>query len=603
MTDTKSKNLLFVDFETYFSTKEKYDLKNISMVEYIRDKRFKPLGVAVCNVDNEPEWLSLDALQLSEEFGWDEVDVVSHNVKFDGFILIEHFGICPRSFIDTKSMARAVLGKTISGYSLRELAKHFGLPEKGLLQTDGLLNLTIQQEKELAEYCKHDVWLCREIFLRLAEAFPENQYAAMNQTIEMFVYPKLQLNKKLLEDAYEKEKARREESILRTNIPKEEFSSNKLFPEMLIKAGYTVPSKKSPTTGKLIPALSLNDPEFLALGNTQDPVLKGLYEARVAAKSTLLETRCENLVKLADTGPWPFDVEFSGATQTHRYSGGSGAGGNPQNFIVDSVLREAIEAPPGYLLVVGDFSQIEARLVAYLSKDRAFIAALEGDPYCDFATSFYGRPITKADKRERKFGKTAILGLGYNMGAKKFKQSVFLQTGEIILDKEAKRAVNLFRAKYYQVPQLWNRFDNQIGELQRHGWGVPTKNGLVKPCTIKLPSGLYIQYPNLRMEKDEWVYDIREKKAGITQKKLYGGKILENVCQALAGELCKEKMLVFGRDVVGQVHDEIILCVPEIEAEEKANLLWQEMTKAPTWLPEMEIKAEVKIGKNWRMAK
>lgn len=580
---------LFLDIETFYNSKTGYDLRNLSMVEYCRSSLFKLLGIGFAFTTGPLQWVSgKEMLQFLVNHNWSETTIISHNIKFDLFALIYHYKIKPRSFIDTKAMAKAVLGKTVNSYRLKDLARHFELPEKGELKTDGKLELTEQEQEQLEVYCKHDVWLCKEIYERLAKDFPENQYAPMSQTIEMFVYPRLQLNKQLLEDAYEKEKTRREESILRSGIPKENFSSNKLFPETLIKQGYTVPTKKSPTTGKLIPALSLNDPEFLALGNTKDPVLKGLYEARVAAKSTLLETRCENLTNIAKTGLWSFDVEFSGATQTHRYSGGSGAGGNPQNFTRDSVLREAVEAPEGYLLVVGDFSQIEARLVAYLSKDRAFIEALKSDPYCDFATSFYGRTITREDKKERKFGKTTILGSGYGMGAKRFQQYVLLETGETISTADAKRAISLFRAKYYQVPQLWNKLDREIPKL---------KDG------YKLPSGLVIKYPNLRQEKDEWVYDVWEKKEGLTKKKLYGGKVLENMCQGLAGELCKEKMLLFREDVVGQVHDEILLLVKEDEAEDKANLLWQEMTKAPNWLPEMVIKAEVKIGKNWRDAK
>ena len=113
---------------------------------------------------------------------------------------------------------------------------------------------------------------------------------------------------------------------------------------------------------------------------------------------TLLETRSAKLAAIGATGRFPVDVEFSGADQTHRYSGGNGSGGNFQNFTRGSALRDAVEAPKGHSLVVGDFSNVELRVVAYLTKDPGLIQAIEQgtDLYCDFASVFYGRKNYKS---------------------------------------------------------------------------------------------------------------------------------------------------------------------------------------------------------------
>jgi len=347
----------------------------------------------------------------------------------------------------------------------------------------------------------------------------------------------------------------------------------------------------------------LGDTEFIELMENGNEELKSLCEARIAAKSNLLETRSAKLAAIGRTGGWPFDVEFSGADQTHRFSGGSGAGGNPQNFTRDSALRKAVEAPKGYNLIVGDFDKIECRIVAYLARDPGLIAALEGDTYSAFSSNYYGRRITKADKLERMFGKIAILGLSYGLGWKKFQRIVKLKTGQNISDEEAKKAVNLYREMYNKIPALWAFLDGIIPAIATGKpaiWPLPGKIGYQY---IELPSGLKIRYPNLRQEEGEkghteWVYDVW-KKSGLEKAKLYGGKILENISQGLAGELCKIAMLKFGDKVTGLVHDEIHVITKKGTELTTKMALQRAMTVSPKWFPELKLKAEVKIGANW----
>lgn len=617
-------NLLFIDAETFHDSKAKYDLRHMSIPEYVRDERFKVHGLGVAQLDGDPAWWGPE---FKEQYGdnllADKV-VVAHNAKFDLFILAERYGISPLQIRDTKAMARAVLGRKVEDYSLRTLVKYYGLPEKGEMKTDGIRDLTPEQEKALADYCLHDVWLCREIYKRLAPEFPENQYPLMDQTIRMFVEPKLELNVELLAKTAENENKQKIELFtayakefgphfdLVSKVAQDKliaaakgvFSSNVKFPALLRSKGYVVPTKKSPRTGAEIPALALGDSEFLDLLESEDETLRRLCEARKEAKSTLMQTRCENLAEIGKTGAWPFDVEFSGAVQTHRYSGGGSAGGNPQNFTRDSALREAVRAPKGFSLVVGDFANIEMRLVAYLSGDPGLINAIEKgeDIYCSFASAFYGRRITKADPNERRFGKTAILGLGYGMGPTKFQRTVRVQTGQKIAVEEAKKAVNLYRSLYYKVPQLWRYLDSQIVEMQDNSGGtrlaIPVEMDHER---ILLPSGLMIRYPSLRQDGDEWVYDGWGKKGEIAPIKLYGGKVLENISQALAGELCKEVMQKFGDKVKGQIHDEIILVSDDPETDRAE--LEAAMTTSPSWLPQIKLEAEVGIGPTWLEAK
>lgn len=628
------KQTLFIDFESFYSSKEKFDLRHISIVEYIRSPRFKTFGMGVCDAGSKVYWKSAKEIpayldMIAKTIGWRNVAVVGHNLKFDGFILKEIYEVVPGQYIDTKGMSKAVLGKSIKGHSLANLAEYFSLPSKGIMKTDGLgglEDLTAEQEKELAEYCLHDVELCRDIYTRLATEFPETQYPVLHRTVDMFINPKLQLNVALLEKTSTEEAARRANIFREIGIDKSIFASNAKFPALLRERGFEVPTKSSPrkkdSEGKAIeiPALALGDPEFLEMLESENDELRSLCEARVAAKSTLLQTRSAKLAAIGRTGLWPFDIEFSGADQTHRFSGGKGAGGNPQNFTRGSALRTAVEAPNGFELVVGDFANIELRIVAYLSKDPGLVQAIEQgtDIYCDFASVFYGRKITKADKKERQFGKTAILGLGYGMGWRKFKRTVRLQTGETISNEDAKKAVELYRTRYSKVPILWDTLDNTIHmiadeQVARRYMDVPVQFG---HQFIRLPSGLKIRYPNLRQEEITsedpetgrkytrmgWVYDIYNK-GRLEKRTLYGGKVLENISQAIAGNLCTEAMMEMNDATVGQVHDELINICRKGLGLVTAQKLKRVMSVAPKWMPQIKLGAEVHWGANWGSCK
>lgn len=669
------KRKLYIDWETYYDTTSGYTLdsrrkNSVSIVQYVRSPRFKAFGLAYAWDDGQsPVWLPGHKINgwindIAKTYQWPNIALVAHNIKFDAFILREQYEVVPGQFIDTKGMSKAVLGKSIVGHGLADLAVHFGLSAKQvetLTEMDGKETLTPDEEQRLAGYCIHDVELCREIEHRLAAEFPDGQYEALHRTVDMFVSPKLQLNVPLLEQTTKDEADRRrtifEEleltpqemeiaakgvskkkllTINKAELVKGMFSSNAKFPKLLELRGYECPMKESPKkkdekgNAVQIPALALGDTDFLELMGSANEELKTLCEARLAAKSTLLETRSAKLAAIGATGLWPFDVEFSGADQTHRFSGGSGAGGNPQNFTAcrdkrahkeghrcPGRLRTSVEAPDNCRLIVGDFSNIELRIVAFLSKDPGLVQAIrEGkDIYCDFSSTFYGRLITKMDELERKFGKTAILGLGYQMGWQKFIRTVRIQTGQTISDEASKKAVDLYRTRYAGVKALWDALDNMIQTLATDGThaprtipGIPVKFGYQH---IELPSGLKLKYTNLRQESAlnpktgrtnvEWVYDVYDKRR-LERRKLYGGKVLENISQAIAGELCKEAMLKMGENVTGLVHDEIHVVCKKGLGLVTAQKLKRVMSVAPDWFPQIILDAEVGVGANWKDA-
>jgi len=430
---TENLTKIYIDLETYYNTKEKYTLKKMSLVEYVRDPKFKIHGLGYAIDTSSIRWVSKKNIpQFIESIDWNSVTIIAHNAKFDGFILSEKYGVSPAQWIDTKSMSRAVHAhaRRIKGHSLNHLAEHYNLPHKGMMKTDGIRDLTSKQEKELAEYCIHDVRLCRQIEQQLQKEFPSSQYKSMDWAVRTFVKPRLYLNVPLLEQTAKREAKEKKELFEGLDMDPILFRSNLKFAVLLTQAGFKVPSKISPRTQKQIPALALGDEAFQDMLNSTDEKLKILCKARVVAKSTIMETRSIKLAAIGKTGRWPFDIQFSGAMNTHRYSGGNGAGGNPQNFVRDSALREAVIPPKKFDLIVGDFAGIELRIVAFLAKDPLLMQSIRDgeDEYCKFASEFYKRDITKKDENERNLGKQAILGLGYGMGWSKFKHTVKIKT-------------------------------------------------------------------------------------------------------------------------------------------------------------------------------
>lgn len=613
----EGKRIVVVDFETFYDKVQGYDLRSMCVTEYVRDSRFWVHGLAYHFLgDEKTHWVTgghqIEAWVASVD--WKNTVVIAHNVRFDGAILAWRYKVKPFAWMDTVGLAKAVLGENISGYSLKRIAEYLGLPAKGKISCEGILHPSAEQLIALGEYCKNDVEICKEIYVKLIPQFPQSQLAAMDWTIKAFTDPKLVLDIPTLQKGVQNEKTRREEIIKKSGIEREILSSNKRFAEYLTARGISVPTKLSARTGRAIPAFARTDDGLSRLA-AEYPTL---YAARIASKSNLLESRGESLLAVAKTGLYPFDVGFSGAVQTHRYSGGSGAGGNPQNFTRQSFLRDAVCAPSGHSLVVGDFAAIELRLLAWLAKEPKLMSKIinDEDVYADFATLKYGRKITKADKAERQFGKCSILGLGYQMGKDRFIDTVKSQTGTTISEDESWETVSLYRTTYFNVPKLWEQAHALLPLIASGSigciWFAPFLKA--KKYAIVLPSGLQIRYPNLqygeffdkRAKKivEGWHYTVFVKTYESEETSLYGGKIIENICQALAGELCKEaieRAETAGLHPVGQIHDEII-CI-DMDPDFAVAKLKECMEKAPKWVPTLKLKAEVGYGQNWNSAK
>ena len=602
-------HIITIDFETFYS--QQFSLSKITTEEYVRHELFETIGVAVKVNDGETQWFSgpkAATKKWLDQFPWDDAVAVAHNAVFDMAILNWQFDIRPKRIADTLSMARALHGTDGFSLSLKSLAEHFGLGVKGTEVLNALgktrLDFTPEELARYGDYCINDVELTYELFKILAAGFPMVELRLIDLTIRMFTEPKLTLDKGVLENHLLDVQAKKEVLMSKLNYDKADLMSNPKLAELLEFHGVTVPMKVSPANGKQTFAFAKSDEAFKELLEHENVQVQAIVAARLGVKSTLEETRTERFINVADRGTLPIPLRYY-AAHTGRWGGDDKV--NMQNLPRKSPLKKAIRAPDGYLLVDCDSSQIEARTLAWLAEQDDLVEAFDKgeDVYKIMASRIYNKPIEEITDPERFVGKTTILGAGYGMGAAKFKAQ--LKTFGVDMElSECEYIINVYRETYPMIPRLWKQAGRALNALIAGQTAPFGRDGVlvVDADGIKLPNGLYIKYPRLRTQaqgdRQEMVYDTKKGRAVIPTR-IYGGKAVENVCQALARIVIGEQMLMVARKlpVVMTVHDAVGALVKIDDADAGRTFVEQCMRIRPKWAQGLPLNCESKIGASY----
>jgi DNA polymerase len=603
-------NVITIDFETYYD--QQYSLSKMTTEEYIRDPRFEVIGVAVKTNDGETQWFSGTKVRTKEwldQFPWDDAVAVAHNAVFDMAILNWHFDIRPKRIVDTLSMARAVHGTEVGG-SLKALAEFYQLGAKGTEVSDALgkrrLDFTPDELARYGKYCVNDVDLTHKLFGQLAAGFPLVELKLIDLTIRMFSEPVLELDRWSLVAHLAKVKDTKNQLLGKALVDKADIMSNPKLADLLRKCGVEPPMKISPTTGKEAFAFAKSDEAFKELLEHENPVVQAIVAARLGVKSTLEETRTQRFIDIASRGTLPIPLRYY-AAHTGRWGGDDKV--NMQNLPRKSALKKAVLAPEGYTFIDCDSSQIEARTLAWLAGQNDLVEAFDRgeDVYKIMASAIYGKPVEEISDDERFVGKTTILGAGYGMGAAKFKAQ--LKTFNVDMElEECERIIRVYRETYPKIPELWREAGDALDAMANNQTAPLGLAGILTVCGtngIKLPNGLSLKYPNLRWvynekNKPEMVYDQRKGKA-IIPTRIYGGKCVENVCQALARIVIGEQMLMIARRyrVVMTVHDAVGSLAPTEEADEGRVFVETCMRIRPKWAAQLPLNCESKIGASY----
>jgi hypothetical protein len=324
-----------------------------------------------------------------------------------------------------------------------------------------------------------------------------------------------------------------------------------------------------------------------------------------------------------------------------------------QNLKRGSFLRKAIMAPTGHQLVVGDLSQIEPRVLAWLADytDMLDIFRAGGDPYAAFGSQMFNIPgLTKDSHPDlRQSAKSALLGCGYGLGWASFASQLlvgFLGAPPVRYSKDfakalgvsseyakefaswdgndtklfdiphtcsdkdllvhalaAKAIIDTYRQTAWPIVSMWGLFSELIHKCLYMGKEYTHKCLTFRKGEIELPNGMKLLYPNLRPELDEkgrtqWVY-------GERATKLYAGKITNNVTQALARIVMTDGMLRVAKKypIAGTVHDELIAVVPDEEVVDAKTWVLAQMTMEPSYMPGIPLAADGGAHRRYGLAK
>lgn len=613
---------IFVDFESFWASD--YTLSKMPTQAYIQDARFKAHGACFAVNDGPIIWVThekLPAFLKALDRKYPQAIWVAHNALFDLTILSLVYGVDPLFIADTAGMSRALVGPQLRKHALTDVGKLLTGLEKGreLEKTLGIRDLSPALEESIAGYCTQDVQIMREVYRVLAPLFPAKELEVMTWLTRMMTDPKILLDEQLLWNYHHEVVGRKEKILIELGIDKKDLMSNDKFATLLLALGVTPPTKTRPPTeierskGRIEEvtkyAFAKTDTGLKDLLEHDNEDVQALVAARLEVKSTIEETRSRTFAELAQCNPIGVPLAYSGAVNTHRFSGRDKL--NFQNLKRGGKLRDSITAAKGYDFIVSDLSQIELRFTLWLaghSQEVQFLAE-GGDLYSEVATELYGVEVTKAKASEDKIiagmrhvGKSTVLGSGFGMGAAKYQAWLASQSISVTSDF-AQAAIKLFRSKFNGVPKLWRKMELYFLKLLQDQTPFTVSLNRVEILFgfeplfgapgIQLPNGLWLKYPNLKIEDQQWTYT-----NGGVETNIFGGHFLENLCQALARIVMTERTVKVNRQlpVILSVHDELVALAPEEDAPEWSAWVHEQMTSNSDWLAGMPVGAETKYG-------
>ncbi len=602
--------IITIDFETYYT--KKYSLSKLTTEEYINDTRFQVIGVGIKVNANKSQWFSGTHDEIREwlhKFDWEHSCAVAHNAMFDAAILNWHFEIRPPRWVDTLSLARAVDGIHVNN-SLKAACERWKVGKKGTEVVDALgkrlEDFSPEDLAQYGEYCKNDCELTVHLFAELhRESIAEEEYEAISTTVKMFSEPTLELDIDLLKAHLEEVKDHKKQLMKKAKSDSDILLSNPKFAEALKELGVIPPTKISARTEKETFAFAKSDKGLNDLLEHDNPKVQALVTARLGVKSTLEETRTQRLIDIAERiGVLPVPLKYH-AAHTGRWGGSDKV--NLQNLPSrgNNVIKRAIIAPEGHTLIDADSSQIEARVLAWLSGQDDLVQAFANkeDVYKIMASSIYGKDVDDITKEERFVGKTTILGCGYGMGAERFRNQLRNFGTDIELD-EAQRIIDTYRTKYDKIKQLWNDGQRCLEAMAPLTEDTPmtSKFGVVPDAVylgeaaFVLPNNVLLEYPDLKRAEGQFSYVARRSKV-----KIYGGKVVENICQAVARCIiaCQMGWISEHYKVALTVHDSLVCVVKDEEVEEARRFIEECMREAPEWAEGLPLDCESGIGRSY----
>lgn len=281
------------------------------------------------------------------------------------------------------------------------------------------------------------------------------------------------------------------------------------------------------------------------------------------------------------------------------------------NETASKSLRGLLIPTEGNDFYISDFAAIEARVLAWVAKEPAVLKAFKEDidVYKVAASAIYGVPIDSVDEEQRSIGKVAVLALGFQGGWRAF-ESMAGNYGVVVSERKATDIVDKWRETNPNIVQFW--YDIERAATKAIMSGEPQHVGLIAFglrddfLVCRLPSGRLLRWPWPSIEKcqkfgsDKITFfgkNTYTNKWG--DQTTYGGKLTENIVQAIARDLLVNAIFNVekaGYEVVMHVHDEIVAEAPIGTPIHKFH---EAMETVPDWAKDFPLKAESEIKRRY----
>lgn len=297
---------------------------------------------------------------------------------------------------------------------------------------------------------------------------------------------------------------------------------------------------------------------------------------------------------------------------------------------LSQLIRTAFIPTPGHIYAVCDFSAVEARVLAWMAGEEWVLDTFRqgGDIYCATASQMFHVPVEKHGQNSelRQKGKVAVLALGYQGGVGALDKMGGARMG--MTTEEEKDTVTMWRNANQNIVALWGALERAAKECITYKTTRVVERPYMKltfrmeecgTMTIELPSGRKICYPEAEVPKtwrptgrtntpvingEQKAFEVFRKEAGNqirfkglnqeTKKwewiETYGGKITENITQAIGRDCLAETMArceAAGFPVVFHIHDELVM---EVDSKDRLKDIQELFKVTPAWAKNLPLK-------------
>lgn len=617
------KRVLWLDLES----RSELDLKKVGPQVYAEHSSTEIMCASFA-FDDEPiqRWTEVDGEPLVDvipELEDENTLVAVHNAEFEPRMLrhVEGIEIPIERILDTAAVARAA---RLPG-ALEPLGEFFGR-EKDMEGHRVMLKLCKPRRPSKAnpdlfwyphtkpedfertyQYCDWDVDVMRYCAKRLP-VMPQREFAIYRATYRMN-------GRGIPIDM----------GAVNTMSTAAETAKKRMSEEVKERKGFTLGQVKEIAAFLEMDSVAKAPLRDLLKEEDLDPEKRYVAKMRQSFAKTSVNKLAAFKLRTALSGRVHDGVIYGGAEGTLRFSG---SGIQPQNIPrgmgkkQDDVFELLLASVEDFLLVyddepldaladmlrglirwkkgfyVGDFSQIEARILAWFAGDKALldVFAAGGDPYKMMAGKIYNKPIGQVTPDERFMGKQTVLGCGYGLGAFGFSSMLDITYDVQIPLGEAKSIVNAYRKNAPKVVAFWDRIGKAMMQARRQlnkivkiadNLGVVFKS--LTEFHIILPSKRRLRYYDVTWEKKAgWkAFGRLPSGAGYGEVKIYPGKLCGHIVQSTARDAICEAIIALDKadfPLVLTVHDENVT-----EANGRYDEFCTIMTTPPEWLTDFPL--------------